>query len=871
MLHNFVQNLYAPPDAPATPPGFTLPDFAVFTPAHDSRLLREPWVTASGVSTRACVCGDACKGRSPMLPGHAQSPGGITLTETLTPAEFEALDTRGVLPAARRVCILCMRYHTTLQYTLARRRGTPKPTALVNAYANPVGDGGYAPDKVVPQAELSPNTWLGVLGHVAALDWKSLRLVQDPTTRRWFVDQTLMFHVPRSLFPVPCRPATLPPPRIQFDPREVLRCFFKFRTAVADRDLLFEDAEALHARGAHVPILAPDECLLNGSSQSWCNFPVGSFHQNLLVYRINRLSQLAEVADFWGRDIAYALILYRDAHAPLVLRAQEGDTIPDFALVYPPHEESLPDVSRHVLSAALGVPGTHEKTKLHENTMERLFALVLPEMAHTKALNLFLSKAPTRVVELVRSLLVCSLLGNYRHAQHRVPFSTRLAVLRDLNSSTGVAETGRLLSSAPQDSLLVLYVVREYVSVVSGSHAMLSEVLGRLIAWEKQALKVLDMMRVVRAAAAVDWRQVTQTPTLELLAKHYKRLPKKTISAPQSDARIKDVNLRLARELTKRGLKRDHGAAFAPSEFMELTASPENRRARSEKFSSAVEAWCELRQPKNKNSKDETLVDLPDSELCALTDFVTAASVVENSRVVPLPEPFLHAQLAAVSRRMGIAQTESLDAAPLTTTSDGILRRVCDVLVCPCCMTVKNFALTAAERTEKKKTNTRASGWRKMVLDDGVPRCAQRPPCRFYSVLVHNILRFEAEKLVGGILVCRAGSFVISPCCGHVCHVAAITARSDGTWDCPACFKPAAPDPGNPDATKCAHCSCELRGANAGNVMNLLDNTKTIRKYSFCKKHYRTWARSTTNGHCSFEFVTHNMTNFKGKGLILPS
>jgi hypothetical protein len=54
----------------------------------------------------------------------------------------------------------------------------------------------------------------------------------------------------------------------------------------------------------------------------------------------------------------------------------------------------------------------------------------------------------------------------------------------------------------------------------------------------------------------------------------------------------------------------------------------------------------------------------------------------------------------------------------------------------------------------------------------------------------------------------------------------------------------------------------------AENMVMLRSSTGSVLKYSFCKTHYRRWAK-TRNGYLTFDFLSHNMSNRTGSGLVL--
>lgn len=87
-------------------------------------LLQEPTTRLSStgmhkVQPPACANGEACIGRSPDIPGLRQgSP--RPLMGWMSQKEWDDMTTHGVLPAARRRCVLCESHHVQVNYNLIR-------------------------------------------------------------------------------------------------------------------------------------------------------------------------------------------------------------------------------------------------------------------------------------------------------------------------------------------------------------------------------------------------------------------------------------------------------------------------------------------------------------------------------------------------------------------------------------------------------------------------------------------------------------------------------------------------------------------------------------------------------------------------------
>jgi hypothetical protein len=586
---------------------------------------------------------------------------------------------------------------------------------------------------------------------------------------------------------------------------------------------------------------------------------IKSFYHKLLVYRVNRLNQLCEVANFWGPDVVYALTLYLDAHIPLLHLFLDGVKISSFVLKYPPHQESLPDASWCMLNAALGA---HTK-----NDLSQVFFRALPEMAQTKGLNVLLKKVQTNSLDFMKRITLCSLLGNYRHAVERPRFQVRCDTIRLLNDQYLKQHFAR----AGPENYVALYVLREYTGVLSAYVPVFAALMARSIQWHKQNLRIYDMMRALRISQNTDWSHAFGDAASETLKKHYKRLPKrKLIPRGKCDQTSALVSV-LSRTANRRSLKREFGRAFDPSHVMDGLMCPRSKLARLASDASVHPAGQRLLEdfitkPKKSAGYTVDAAVLSDGALKVLHDVMLGVDAARTTLVVSLPPNVLRAQLDAVKKRFSC-----------TSDTDPRVKRATEVLVCPCCQEVKNFVLKAGER-QGKKTSVRASGWHKLVWDDvaHVLRCAKTEACRAYRVASYDVLTVPPDggTLRGGALVGRFGTAVVSPCCGFLVHTSALSnamVAGEPRFDCPACAAPLDVSvDGEPDQKKCAFCMRDLRGQNAGLSLRLYNKDKAVFRYPFCKQHHRTWA-NTADEPCSYDFVVNNISNRSGRGLVLPS
>jgi hypothetical protein len=271
----------------------------------------------------------------------------------------------------------------------------------------------------------------------------------------------------------------------------------------------------------------------------------------------------------------------------------------------------------------------------------------------------------------------------------------------------------------------------------------------------------------------------------------------------------------------------------------------------------------------NEGKKVATILEpeiLPTEELKKLHDFAKGFDDGFLYRITDLPPSILQTSLQAVANRF------KCDVSDWST-----LQRATRLKFCLNCG-IRNFVLQNIERYPKssfsrKQSFERSAGFRKLAIscDSDFARCIETPECSKLDLQTLDLIRQDPDtgKLVGGAYIGRRESVMVSPCCGFVVSVSSIRFNAQ-TWDCPACAatKKAAQEE-LLDPRVCAHCGkrSQLKLAMSHIVM-LRDGKGRVKAHGFCKGHFRSWARCES-GYLDFEFVSLNMTNRSGNGLVL--
>ena len=455
-------------------------------------------------------------------------------------------------------------------------------------------------------------------------------------------------------------------------------------------------------------------------------------------------------------------------------------------------------------------------------------------------------------------LMQAAMLGNYTHVTGPpAPYATRKAIVAEFSLDAAV----KLITALPSNEHLVLYIMGTYLLTILPLCPSLEKLVVAMSPFQSHAGRVFEAMQAVRVAARDDWRLMFSRDVLETLKKTHKRMPKRKLM-PRGLADCSAALLTCAsRTAARRGLKRGANCiAFDPADFAgHLKRARAGDDPQVEGADAAATALLEAWEADPSRPPSVVFGDIGEAALKRLVDAAAATDHAQLTRVVPLPPAFVRAQVAAVARRFDCAEDDW-----------DTLRRATRVHVCVSCG-VRNFVLAKAERLAtgtRRVNNVRASGYKKLAMDlqTGEMFCVANEACSKHALTTVDLAGPDG---LGGALVLRDQSLTISPCCGYVCATAALRVSATG-MDCPACVseRAEAADP-TPDPRVCAHCSkvSQLKHAMSQTVL-LRDEHGRVKRFGFCKSHLRGWAR-TQSGYLTLDFVSRNMLNRSGNGLVL--
>lgn len=889
-----------PPDLPTS----TFDNVQVFSFEHEQKMLIEPFYTKTDkgiqVYSRACVMGNQCQGRNEALNGNVESRGGVVLTETLSPGELSLFLRTGQHPEQRRCCILCNRFNLHAAYLFARKQKTFPSSLIINWFVNTFGQDQYDSAYMLPI--VGDSQWHGIQGAVVGLHLNRLQLRQN-AQNRWFVDQSdLKTKNGFNAFTSSLYPAV--------DPRIFLYNHFKSRPRVADCAVLFGAFDIINSQRPKFSVIE------NVNYFKWPEAAVKSFIHRLVYYRLNRLNDLlTQCGNFYGQEFNLMLTIYIDAHIPMARLMMKGEKITTFILKYPAYEHTLPDFGIFFTNASMncivppatpakevktmkGKHGTYTAASLLIHALVKL----LPEFSNPKLFRLALIKCMqnTNLAKPVFNIIQCAMLGNYIDSRERLPFYQRycfITELSDVNSSTYFANMS-------DDDHFLFFAFRHYLHIMCRSMPALHAVISSIAPLDQQSERVSDALRVVRQNASSDWTNAFCNASMEMMSRVYKRSPKRKL-IPRGTI---DMSLSLTavvnRSVKDRNMKRSFGSAFSATSLYdhykrartildratawgsvtgdahvaEYVATTAEAFAAADQNAATHDTMAEFQAASQtiltclaKERHKKPIITLSadtisDASLCVLNDFAEATDVAMTHLSVPLPLKYVDQQLESLAKRFDLRF-------PIQAETDwASLLKVTTIRMCLCCGATKNFVLTEKDRIDSLKS-VRSAGFKKLTIDanTGDVRCAENPACLHVPLARFELIsRDESTGAVSGaFLVARKQTFVISPCCGFICTANAVRTDTTGI-NCPACCKLKTDvETGAPDMRLCSYCNKRVNNKLSAENMVMLRNKKDVlHPHTFCKLHFRSWAR-TRNGYLDFEFVSVNMQNRNGNGLVI--
>lgn len=199
-------------------------------------------------------------------------------------------------------------------------------------------------------------------------------------------------------------------------------------------------------------------------------------------------------------------------------------------------------------------------------------------------------------------------------------------------------------------------------------------------------------------------------------------------------------------------------------------------------------------------------------------------------RLISLPPSLCQLQRKGLQKRFG----EDL------LQDDDFFNRVTSFVCCLKCYTVKNFC--AHGRNEKKPHNVAKShGFLGIATtDDGILVCQSRRPQHQSGacgqVGLTSVPFFVGEEGRGIVFLDKF--YLLTPCCGHICIVSALSVFSDGSFLCTQCQQIELLK--KKKKSKLFTCMYCLESISNG-VKLMIEDEGVTRECQFCRRHARNW------------------------------
>ena len=375
------------------------------------------------------------------------------------------------------------------------------PPYVLNWYANPMGEGGYAESACIPFAD-DVDVWTAVFGTFVAFAPGRLRLVQDADTRRWRVDQSGILHH----FDTGAAPAG---PSTPVD--DTLRRFLLSRPDVWD--------------GAALVAPWPDDGLVADAER-----------------RLHRMSQLAVAYGMAaGARVAASLAAAEDACSAVLAAALAGDVAGAAATS---RSASSPPWLATQLVCVASASSTRARARARrrrtgEDGGAASIALLAGRAVVDGASNRSVNEAVTRASKdapaaaVVAAVVARSLMGGYVSCVRRPTVAVRALI--DAMDDAAIMEA---VLSMPPDSPLVACAMLEHVADLDATCApRVSDMCGGAAHWRPRVERARSVMETVRAALDAQWRDGAQLRSvLSALADTMRRAYRRSAVLPPAPA-----------------------------------------------------------------------------------------------------------------------------------------------------------------------------------------------------------------------------------------------------------------------------------------------------------------------------------------------
>lgn len=426
-------------------------------------------------------------------------------------------------------------------------------------------------------------------------------------------------------------------------------------------------------------------------------------------------------------DISFCLHIYYDAHVPLMCALEDGTNVRSIIHKHQPKPENvlqegnLPDIVTLQLDCSFW-----NENKQKMQPIVHLMCKALPQRCQIRNLREIISnycKTDDLVHEFMRSALLCSLLGMYKHCRFRPSWKVRKKLIRKfIYSKPNRMQLQEWLFTSYQH--LLFYIIKEFLTYSMYLIPALYSELCTTYKWnvfEKTVHTSMDSVResveenIGRSKTIKDWLLKIETSLT-----HVNKQQLGNLYRPQRQSFTQNV-ISICERIDESKHQVNPYVKF-PREYSQLLRQMVSRVERGDphiewlKFfnvnQKSIDALVNMYQHSKQNTYRTELRKILNTssryEFEAIRELFSAFQQTHyNVRVFDLPSHFYKKQCVALRRRYGLDSTEEM------------LPYVGEVYVCLACNTFKGFTV----QKNAKCSNLFANGHHKIIVDDETLKC----------------------------------------------------------------------------------------------------------------------------------------------------
>jgi len=601
------------------------------------------------------------------------------------------------------------------------------------------------------------------------------------------------------------------------------------------------------------------------------------------AYIVHHIIELLE-SQKAPNDILFCLYLYYDAHVPLMCALEdmkaEHSVRPIFFKHQPQtskalHEGELPDIVHMQLRCSFW---NENKTKM--SPIVHLMCKALPQRCQIRNLREIISnycRENTLVHEFMRSALLCSLLGMYKHSKKRLSWDTRKQLIRRfIYEKPNRMQMQEWLFTMYQH--LLFYIIKEFLTFSMRLIPALYDELCTTYKWhvfESTVHQAMDSVRATvennmkRTSSIQEWLAQIESTLLQVNKQQLGNLYR-----PQRQTFTQNV-LHMCERMDEQQHQVNPHVHF-PLEYCSLIRHMAKRVPRDRvciewlRFfhvkQPSIDSLINMQEHYHQNTYRADLRKLLQSssryDFEAIRELFAAFQQTHHAvRIFNMPKHYYDKQIVALRRRYSISENDPLP------------EHVGKVYVCLSCNTFKGFLI----KNDGKCSNLFANGHHKIIIDDETLKCYCGRRCDKSDTKKRK--RIAIQDFVDGVEIdenrkrrikkewkTQRKSMQNDLCAATECMTFNMTGCIFQFYNtlycfCPSCGNPTSfqPDKYDRHGFTCGQCIqegtlythvccyiCEIyRGKDSWVAVDTIDEHKKEKSIPICNNCYKPWIRQS--------------------------